>query len=246
MPQLKTMSRLAAECGVSLPVLQECANGAGVPKKNGGAGLYPAEEQKIKAQVGKWRLEQQQRNAFGDSGVVVLSDHRGESPSRKVTRFECGCCRITVPRAGQEGPPICPHCCDHFEVPGEPEERTTARMRDHAERMLVAFVRAKAAAHEYQEQRDIAFRERDGWREAAIRLVHDHYQDKKGRCVRCGQPFPCRAWKLLEEVNRGYARKAETLLGFSEEEQERHLHPIRRREADYRDDLDDWDEEGNV
>ena len=130
----------------------------------------------------------------------------------------------------------------HFEVPDEPQERTMARIRDHAERMPVAFARAKEAAHEYQEQRDTAYRQRDGWRMAAVKLVHDHYEDKKGRCVRCNQPFPCRAWKILEGVNHGFARKAETLLGFSDEELERHLNPIRRREADYREDLDDGED----
>jgi hypothetical protein len=53
----------------------------------------------------------------------------------------------------------------------------------------------------------------------------------------------CRAWKILEGVNRGFARKAETLLGFSEEELERQLNPVRRRDADYREDLDDFDDE---
>ena len=214
MPQLKTMSRLAAECGVSLRVLQECANGAGVPKKNGGAGLYPAEEQKIKAQVGKWRLEQQQRNAFGDSGVVVLSDHRGESPSRKVTRFECGCCRITVPRAGQEGPPICPHCCDHFEVPGEPEERTAARMRDHAERMPVAFVRAKAAAHEYQEQREIAFRQRDGWREAASSWFTTTTKTERVAAFVAVSRFRAARGRSWKEVNPGYRPQGRDVIGL--------------------------------
>jgi hypothetical protein len=113
--------------------------------------------------------------------------------------------------------------------------------------MPVAYSRAREAAHEFRQQREIAYRQRDGWRMAAVMLVHDHYEGKNRRCVRCGQPFPCRAWKLLEEVNRGYARKAETLLGFSDEERDRHLNPIRRREADYRDDLDDWDhDEGSA
>ena len=138
---------------------------------------------------------------------------------------------------------MCPACREHFEVPDERPERTAARNRDHAERMVPAFVRAKEAAHEYQALRDEAYRQRDAWREAAIKLVHDHYEDKKGRCVRCSQPFPCRAWKILEGVNRGFARKAETLLGLSEEELERQLNPIRRRDADYREDLDDFDDE---
>jgi hypothetical protein len=241
MPQGPTIASLAGEYAVTIPVIQECARRAGVNKQSGAASLYPAEVQKIKAQLGRYRVEERQLAMRRESGVhFELNDHHGPPLARSQRkRFECACCRISVPAPGGSGPSMCPLCVGHFQIADEPPERTMARMRDHAERMPVAFVRAKEAAHEYQHQRDMAYRQRDTWREAAIKLVHDHYDNGKGRCVRCGESFPCHTWKLLEQVNRGCARKAETCLGFSEEELERHLNPIRRRDADYRDDLDD-------
>ncbi|RFZ01137.1 hypothetical protein DSM43518_05630 [Mycobacterium marinum] len=51
-------------------------------------------------------------------------------------------------------------------------------------------------------------------------FVLDHYDSSKGRCVRCSQEFPRRPWKLLEELNRGFARRAETWSCFTLDERE--------------------------
>ena len=48
------------------------------------------------------------------------------------------------------------------------------------------------------------------------------------RCVRCAEAFPCRPWKILEDLDRGFARSAETRACFTHQELERHLHPKRR------------------
>ncbi len=48
------------------------------------------------------------------------------------------------------------------------------------------------------------------------------------RCVRCAEAFPCRPWKIPEDLDRGFARSAETRACFTHQELERHLHPKRR------------------
>lgn len=45
---------------------------------------------------------------------------------------------------------------------------------------------------------------------------------------------PLSTWKLLEELNRESVRRGETWACFTHEELKRHLHPKRRRDADYR------------
>jgi hypothetical protein len=47
--------------------------------------------------------------------------------------------------------------------------------------------------------------------------------------------------RILQSVNYGFARKAESLAGFSDEERDRHLHPKRVSDRDYFDDEDDED-----
>lgn len=175
---------------------------------------------------------------------IQLTERNQSAPAvQPVKRYECSCCQLTVQGSAGPGPLLCSACVHHYEVAGESIERQLARLGEHDQRMRASYVRARAAADEYRQQRDSAYRQRDDWREAAIKLVHDHYDSGKGRCVRCGQEFPCRPWKLLEELNRGFARRAETWACFTPEELERHLHPKRRRDADYHEDRDDVDDE---
>jgi hypothetical protein len=213
--------------------------------RRGGAQLYPAEVRKVREQLGRQRWEEQQRRVQRESGVhIQLSQRNPSAPAvQPVKRYECGCCQLTVQGPTGSGPLLCPACIDHYEVAGESIERRLDRLDEHDQRMRARYVRARAAADEYRQQRDGAYRQRDDWRDAAIKLVHDHYDSGKGRCVRCGQEFPCRPWKLLEELNRGFARRAETWACFTPEDLERHLHPKRRRDADYHEDSDDIDDE---
>jgi hypothetical protein len=53
----------------------------------------------------------------------------------------------------------------------KPAQRMEAGKRDHAERMPAAYPRAREAAHGYQQQRDVAYRQRVTWRMAAVKLV---------------------------------------------------------------------------
>ena len=242
---MQTVAQLAKELGVSIPEVQECLRKGGVGMRRGAAQLYPADVRKVREQLGRQRWDEQQRRIQRESGVnIQLSQRNQTAPAvQPVKRDECCCCQLTVEGPAKSGPLLCPACVDHYELPHESIERRLARLGEHDQRMRGCYVRARAAADEYRQQRDSAYLQRDDWREAAIKLVHDHYDSGKGRCVRCAEAFPCRPWKLLEDLNRGFARRAETWACFTPEELERHLHPKRRRDADYREDWDDVDDE---
>ena len=88
--------------------------------------------------------------------------------------------------------------------------------------MRAAYLRARSAYYEcrgdYGARLAHMIENRNEWRAAATRLVIDHRETDKGRCGKCNQSFPCESVKILTRVNRGFARKVETLAGFSDVE----------------------------
>jgi hypothetical protein len=247
MQQFVTIAELAKRHGMRISEIQECARRAGVSAQSGAAKLYPAQVEKVVAQIAAKRREDQWRHQLRGEGVrVELASH--EAPPKAVYRafkhIECACCRITISNEPEpeRGPAFCPFCVNHFEVPTESIQRTLARLRDHDERMRNGFVSARAMVNQFREQVQNLYRRLDDWRAAAVKIVLDHQDntDDKGHCKLCGGSS-CRALRILGEVNPGFLRRVEVLACFDDDELERHLHPRRKRDTEY---LADDDETG--
>jgi hypothetical protein len=248
MPQWITMAKLAKEYGLRLPEVQECARKVGVPAQKGAAKVPPAQVDRMRPELEAIRRRNQWVRNQQSSVSIELADHRVEEVQEKapddVVHVECACCQLTLDCRGDLGEPYCGYCRDHFQMPGESTQRKLARLSDHDQRMRAAYVRARSAYYEcrgdYGARLAHMIENRNEWRAAATRLVIDHRETDKGRCGKCNQSFPCESVKILTRVNRGFARKVETLAGFSDEELERHLHPRRASASDHCD-LDDED-----
>lgn len=218
MPQFTMLHVLGREYGLSIPETQECARKLGLPWQSAVTKLNGNQVKELRP-----ALEAQQ-----DLNVWIRSRPIPElSESRDVVRVECGCCQLTLPCRGDLGEALCDRCRTHFEKPGESVDRKLERLGDHDERMRTAYVRAREAYHESRREVGNALQSRDDWREAAVRLVHDHIANGKGRCMKCKHPFPCEPVQIIRSVNYGFYLHAEKLAGFSDDEVGRHVNPRR-------------------
>jgi hypothetical protein len=243
----KSVAVWAKEIGISIPDFQPYARKASVPASRGATLLNELQVVKVRRELAKERTAEQKHRS-NSPGMTIYQEHR---PAVSLTtqseqRPECRCCRLTVAMgADVAAAQLCKACESHYETPDEPLSRRIARLSDHERRMTEADMRAREFADQARAQRDSAFKSRDSWKRVAVMLTLDHEDNGKGRCSRCNAAFPCRAWKLLEELNIGCHRATERLAGFSDTELERHLSPVRRREVDYVDiGLDEEDEYG--
>ncbi|MGH3969992.1 MAG: hypothetical protein ACRDTV_18210 [Mycobacterium sp.] len=245
MPPTYTIASLAGDYELSVREVQDCAREVGVSAQRGAAKLQPAQVAKLRPALASARSRKKawaERRA--ENIRLELNNPVPEPQSADdVIHVECDCCQLRLNCRGDVGMPLCDYCRDHYHQPGESRERELTRLRDHDERMRVAFVRARVAADEYRMHLRRIVENRDDWREAAIKLVIDHTEGSDGRCNKCEQPFPCELVRILQGVNYGFARKAESWSCFSDEELDRHLHPNRARDRDYFAAVDDDDEE---
>jgi len=70
--------------------------------------------------------------------------------------------------------------------------------------------------------RDAAYASRAKCRWAVAQVVLDHEDGKDGLCW-CGQGFPCRAWKKLEEANTGIPRQLERWSSWDDDFLAKHM-----------------------
>lgn len=238
-----TVATLAKEYGISIREVQECASALGLPMWRGAARVPASQVERLRPSLASARSRKTGLAALRERNmrIELNSPITPENKSDDWVYVECACCQLRLNCRGDAGMPLCGHCRNHFAQPGESPQRELARLRDHDERMRAAFVRARSAADEYRSKLREMIESRDDWREAAIKLVIDHVEGSNGRCEKCKQSFPCEPVRILSRVNYGFARKAETLAGFSDEELERHLHPRRVSDWDYFAALDDDD-----
>jgi hypothetical protein len=242
----RTLAGVGGEYGLSVRETQECARKVGVHRAKGATQLRPAEVEKLRPALAKAQSAKAALDALRTENTrAELESLAPEPPPRVVTDDECDCCHLRLDSHSEmeEGVPLCGHCRDHHYQPGESRNRELARLRDHDKRMRSAFLRARSAADEYRKALRGVAENRDDWREAAVRLVIDHTEGPDRRCTKCDQQFPCELVGILSAVNRGFARKVESLAGFSDKELDRHLHPSRVYDRDYFASVDDDDEE---
>ena len=223
--------------GYQIREVQECARKIGVPVQRGSAKLNPAQVQKMRPELERERSHKQGLKVLREANVSVQFNERVQETHtarpNDVVYVECDCCQLRLNCRGDLGPALCPHCRNHFRLPGETTDREFERLRDHDVRMRAAFLRARTACDEYRTKLYGVTENRDDWREAATRLSIDHMENPKGRCTECGQSFPCETIRTLSAVNQGFRSVVERLAGISEEELERHLHPRRVSDRDY-------------
>jgi hypothetical protein len=235
MPPENTIASLAGQYGISIREVQDCARQLGVSARRGAAILQPSQVEKLRTALAHARSRKEALAKCRAENVRTQLNN--PTPEKQVSDdtiyVECDCCQLRLDCQGDVGMPLCDRCGDHYAQPGESRERELVRLRDHDERMRAAFVRARAAADEYRMHLRRIVENRDDWREAAIKLVIDHTEGGDGRCNKCEQSFPCELVRILQSINYGFARKAEKLAGFSDEELEFHLHPNRVLDREY-------------
>lgn len=122
----------------------------------------------------------------------------------------CLCCarRWLLTAVEDYSTPLCSRCESHSPIPDEPIDRRLERAETHASLYWEERDGARQSASRSARAAGVAYESRAKWVAALVEVVLDHDEGEDGLCW-CGEQYPCRTWRKLEEANKGIHRDVE-------------------------------------
>lgn len=192
-----------------------------------GAQLTPAQEKRIRGYFGnlaKSRAKTARRSLPPRVPAPKERDPLPADPPFKPYAKTCKCCdrHWEVVSARDANEPLCVPCRGHYFQQDESADRRLQRAESHVALYRADRDRAYDAARESYNDKVKAYESRAKWKAALVKVVLDHEEGPSGICW-CGEQYPCRTWRKLEETNKGIHRNVETWAAWSDKRLEEML-----------------------